>query len=130
MISSSPQTYPFLTDNFSVLKVLENEDMVDIVANNFKIRFDKQFGTMTSYEYYEDILIASGPQMNFWRAPTDNDFGNGMDKRCAIWKEESEPKQVETFAVNQIGKDEVKIEAVYNLKKANAKFTSTLSCIW
>ena len=23
---------------------------------------------------------------NFWRAPTDNDFGNGMDKRCKMWK--------------------------------------------
>ena len=115
------KTEPFLTDNFSVLKVVENMGEVDIVANNFKIGFNREFGTMTSYEFYEDTLITGGPQMNFWRAPTDNDFGNGMDKRCSVWKEESKPKKAEKFSVNQVGNDEVKIEVVYNLEKANAK---------
>lgn len=124
VVSSKRITKPFFTDNFSVLKVVENEVYVDVVANNFKITFNKEYGIITTYEYYEEILISQGPQMNFWRAPTDNDFGNGMDKRCAIWKEESLPKKAEKFGVKQIGKNEVIIEAVYKLENAEAKATS------
>ena len=124
VLSSQRKTEPFLMDNFSVLKVVENEVEVDVVANNIKITFNKAYGTMSAYEYYEEVIINKGPELNFWRAPTDNDFGNRMDKRCAIWKEESLPKQVEKFSVDQIGKDEVKIEVVYKLEKANAKATT------
>ena len=31
-------------------------------------------------------LLMAGPTPNFWRAPTENDFGNRMDVRCAMWK--------------------------------------------
>jgi hypothetical protein len=124
VIPSERRLELFLTDNFSVLKVAENESSVDIIANNFRISFDRVYGTITSYKFYDEELISNGPQLNFWRAPTDNDFGNGMDKRCAIWKEESEPKQVESFTVDQVGKDEVKIEVDYKLEKANAKATT------
>ncbi|MCD4731222.1 MAG: hypothetical protein K8R74_11505 [Bacteroidales bacterium] len=125
VLSSMRKTEPFLTDNFSVLNVVENEIAVDIIANNFEIRFNKEFGTITSYEFYEDELISKGPQLNFWRAPTDNDFGNGMDHRCAIWKEQSKPQEATKFLVNQIGKDEVQIEVEYKLERANATAKSS-----
>ncbi|MFK7949945.1 MAG: beta-galactosidase domain 4-containing protein, partial [Saprospiraceae bacterium] len=30
--------------------------------------------------------LKSQLQPNFWRPPNDNDFGNGMPERCAIWR--------------------------------------------
>ena len=31
--------------------------------------------------------ITAFPIPYFWRAPTDNDFGNGMPKKLAVWRE-------------------------------------------
>ena len=37
---------------------------------------------------------------NFWRAPTDNDFGNGMPERCKVWKEASGLHKLEALSVD------------------------------
>ncbi|MEZ5197882.1 MAG: glycoside hydrolase family 2 TIM barrel-domain containing protein [Bacteroidales bacterium] len=116
----------FLSDNFSVLKVAENESFVEIIAPNFRIKFDREFGTISSYNYYDDNIISEGAVPNFWRAPTDNDFGNGMDARCAIWKEAGKKTDVDKFSVKQVGKDEVNITVDRKLPEAKA----TLSTIY
>ena len=36
---------------------------------------------------YEPSLLDSNIKPFFWRAPTDNDLGNNMHDRCAVWKE-------------------------------------------
>ena len=64
---------------------------VDIIGSNFGLTIDKTTGNITSYrigslEYVQDGF---GLQPNFWRAPTDNDYGNGMPRRLQIWKEAS-----------------------------------------
>ncbi len=43
-------------------------------------------GTVASWMVDGTELIRAGPRPNFWRAPTDNDRGNGMPERCAPWK--------------------------------------------
>jgi len=50
----------------------------------FSIQFD-QTGRLSSYVLEGDTVITEFG-LNFWRAPTDNDFGNGMPKRCADWR--------------------------------------------
>ena len=46
---------------------------------------------MTSYKVNgtEYFVEGFGIQPNFWRAPTDNDYGNGGPKREQIWKQSS-----------------------------------------
>ena len=112
---------PILSDNFSVLKVVESKTLVEINANNFKIVFDRLKGIMTSYNYYDEELIINGAEPNYWRAPTDNDFGNRMEERCAVWKEASFNKNVKSFTVNQIGKDEVQVEVIRSYPKVKAE---------
>ncbi len=119
-LKGEPTTSLFLTDNFSSLKVKETESVALISGNNFKIRFDKNSGTLSSYEFYNQELIRQGPQLNFWRAPTDNDFGNGMEKRCSLWKEESKPKAPESFTILKTEKDEVQIEVLHGFNEAKA----------
>lgn len=68
-----------------------------IVSNNtFRFVFDKKQGIATSYqvngiEYFQDGF---GLRPNFWRGPTDNDYGNGMPERLQIWKKSSHDFQV------------------------------------
>ena len=41
---------------------------------------------MNSYVYDGREYLQGIPAPNFWRAPTDNDVGNGMPQRCGQWK--------------------------------------------
>ena len=108
-LPSVRKTELFLTDNYQTLKIAENEATVDIVTKTFRVTFDRQLGKITSYKYNDEELLKSGPKTNFWRAPTDNDFGNGMPHRCKVWKDASYSKDVEKFAVKQIDNGEVQV---------------------
>ena len=62
-----------------------------VTSSKLNFVFDKQQGIVTSYkvdgvEYFQNGF---GIQPNFWRGPTDNDYGNGAPYRLQIWKESS-----------------------------------------
>lgn len=54
---------------------------------SFEAAFDDTSGTMTSYKVQGRELLAGPLALNFWRPPTDNDRGNGMPGRCAVWRD-------------------------------------------
>ena len=51
----------------------------------------------------------AGPRPNFWRAPTDNDRGNGWPERCAPWKAATANWKVTASAVSQPVPAEVEV---------------------
>ena len=53
--------------------------------------YDKSLCTISSLKVdgKERFAEGWGIRPNFWRAPTDNDYGNGMNKVNAYWKEAS-----------------------------------------
>jgi beta-galactosidase len=120
-LPGSKRTTPIVTDNLSPLKIAENETLLSVSGNQFTITFDKDFGRISSYKFYGEELMNTGPQLNFWRAPTDNDFGNGIETRCTVWKESGKQQPPAKFAVVKAGKSEVRIEVVFGLKKVNSE---------
>ncbi|MCD4734655.1 MAG: DUF4981 domain-containing protein [Bacteroidales bacterium] len=110
----------FLSDNFSVLQLKEKGNKAVVKGNNFEITFDKEKGKLVSYRFYEEELLHNGLQTNFWRAPTDNDFGNGMEKRCAVWKNAGKKAVVKMVNISQSGRDEVRFDVIASLKEAQA----------
>lgn len=94
----------------------------EFVATSSKVRFvfDKSKGVVSSYkvdgtEYFKDGF---GIQPNFWRAPNDNDYGNGMPKRLQVWKESSKNFNV-TEANAQMDGDNATIKVSYLLPAGN-----------
>lgn len=80
----------FVTNGPALKTETEGENLI---VNSSKVNFvfDKATGLVTSYkvngtEYFKDGF---GIQPNFWRAPNDNDYGNGAPKRLQIWKQSS-----------------------------------------
>lgn len=121
ILSDDWELTPILTENLPGLKVLENESQVDVVAPGFRIAFDRQTGNLSSYQFRENELIQNGPKANFWRAPTDNDFGNGMEERCKPWKEASNQMGADLFTVEKKSACEVIIHTRKTLKAVNGK---------
>lgn len=83
----------------SEIKVAETGSSVSITGKEFTVNFDKNTGTISSYRYHDVELLTRGPLPNFRRAPTDNDVGNGLYKRCQVWFDASEKRQVASFEV-------------------------------
>jgi beta-galactosidase len=93
------------------LEVVWSNDrrFLTISGVDFYVRFDTLTGVMTSLEYNGKQFMTRGPLPNFWRAPVDNDFGNHMQKRCAIWKDASIDRVVSFFDVTKPSHGEVNI---------------------
>ncbi len=65
---------------------VETKEVMTVLVPEGEIKFDRNTGQLSSYVINQVQLLSAGPVPNFWRAPTENDFGNRMDVRCAIWK--------------------------------------------
>ncbi|MDN6626270.1 MAG: beta-galactosidase subunit alpha, partial [Pisciglobus halotolerans] len=65
-----------LTDNTKdqQLSVKEEHAFVTVEGDNFSVQFDKVKGKLMIASYGEKQVIESGPKMNLWRAPIDNDM--------------------------------------------------------
>jgi beta-galactosidase len=77
---------------------------VVVSGNNFSVTFDMASGMLDSYKYSERELIRSGLKPDFWRPPTDNDYGNGMPVTLGDWKKAGEKTVVISSGVKQQGK--------------------------
>ena len=104
----------------SALTVTQEGDELAASSSRVQFVFNKKTGIVTSYrvkgkEYFHEGF---GLQPNFWRGPTDNDYGNGAPKREQVWKQSSKNFNVVSASIAMDGKDAV-IKADYLLKAGN-----------
>lgn len=59
-----------------------------VKGQNFNIEFDRHSGYMSKYEVNGTEMLTEGGLLtpNFWRAPTDNDYGANLQNKYAAWK--------------------------------------------
>lgn len=103
----------------------ENDERYLIVdGENFRIEFDKMNGYMSKYQVNGLDLMKEGSYLkpNFWRAPTDNDFGARLNWKYAVWKN---PKIKLVSLQQRIADQQAVIEASYELPEASAKLNLT-----
>ena len=100
------------------LTMAEGGNEVAFSGTAFTITFDKTNGTITDYTWNGTPLILSGPEPNFWRAPVDNDWGNGMAGRCAEWRYAGRDRVLTECIVTDISVTEKQIDVHYTLPGA------------
>lgn len=66
--------------------LVEGVHNIGVRGEHFSAIFSKGGNGMTSYVYGGVEMLKTVPMPNFWRAPIDNDCGNGMQQRMAQWK--------------------------------------------
>ncbi len=67
-------------------QVIHGKHNIGVRGEHFEVLFSVLSGGLVSYRYGGRELLAEVPMPNFWRAPTDNDRGNGMPARYGQWK--------------------------------------------
>jgi beta-galactosidase len=72
------------------LSVIDNDaNYLIIKSDKFDIEFNRHSGFLCRYDIDGKPLLGKDAQLapNFWRAPTDNDFGAGLQQKYAVWKQ-------------------------------------------
>lgn len=107
---------PVIKDNDHNYLIVEGE--------NFIIEFNKHNGYLSRYEADGIQLLNQGAQLtpNFWRAPTDNDYGAGLQHRYAVWKN---PGLKLTSLKQNIENEQAVIQAEYDMKAVKGKLFLT-----
>ena len=105
----------------SELSLSEKDNEVSITGNDFTILFDKSTGMIKSYILDKKEFIQKGFTPNFRRAPTDNDVGNGMAKRCKPWFDATEKQTMEKFEIKKVSPGEIAISVTYNYPEILSK---------
>ena len=67
---------------------------------DFRSAFDRARGEIGSFRYRERELLRTGPVPEFWRAPTDNDFGSDQQIRSRMWRDAGEARTVDSVRVS------------------------------
>lgn len=68
------------------LRIVRGECNTGVHGEHFQALFSDLAGGLVSYRWGGREMIRAVPRPNFWRAPNDNDMGNGMPLRYAQWK--------------------------------------------
>jgi beta-galactosidase len=109
------EQFQLTRDNFSQsvskfqkeITINQTEDNFTLFNENFKLVFDKNVGQITSLDYGRGNLLLKGISPNFWRAPTDNDFGAKVPVKLLKWKQATEKYLLE------------EVQIIYNNKELN-----------
>ena len=68
------------------VRPIEETDCFVFKAANVEVKINKKSGLITDYSNNGKRYFEEFPKPNFWRAPTDNDFGSGMPSKCNVWR--------------------------------------------
>ena len=66
----------------------KKNNVVAVTTPNLTFKLDRSTGLISEYAYNGKSMLGEGGTLkpNFWRAPTDNDMGAGLQKKFKAWK--------------------------------------------
>jgi len=92
---------------FANTKRLDSKPVLESDNNNLKIvkgdvsfEFDKSMG-LKDIVYKDKSLLNGDPEFNFWRAPTDNDWGANAHHKMNVWRSAGENIQLKNVEVKE-----------------------------
>lgn len=94
-----------------------DDENILILCNdkNINISFSKKTGLLYSYTLDGKELLKEPITPNFYRAWTDNDRGNQMDKRCEAWVVNSKKRKLTSFSLDVSEKGVLGINTAFKL---------------
>ena len=66
----------------------KKDNVIAVTTPNLTFKLDRTTGLISEYAYNGRSMLGEGGTLkpNFWRAPTDNDMGAGLQKKFKVWK--------------------------------------------
>lgn len=93
--------------------VADTEDAIRVSGVNWAAAVSKESGLLSSLSWAGEELMLTPLVPNFWRAPTDNDFGNYMQDWAAVWEQAGRNRSLLSLTVSQKSKASAVVTAEY-----------------
>jgi beta-galactosidase len=93
------------------LAVMEDESSIEVSGDGFSVEVDKATGAVTSFIAGGAELLSEPLRPDFWRAATDNDFGNSLGSKAAVWQDVGDGLAVTALTVDTTSDRETVIAA-------------------
>lgn len=132
-----PQGFVVAQDQYPLTQIghhkstLLNQDPVSLVETNksWQIQgqsvvasFDKSNGLLSQYVVNDVNLLDAPIRPEFWRAPTDNDFGENLPEKAKHWLNAGRNIQLTDFKVEPISKTEIKVRTEHYLVDVESRY--------
>ena len=110
----------------------QSAEFVTVSGDNFKIQFDLIKGKISQLNYFgkEMLKNGNGPEPDFWRAPTDNDFGNGLDQRCRVWRKAGAERQLIDKKISPVSDNEAEVRFTFSLQGLKNEIIGTYESLY
>jgi len=104
------------------LEVQTMDKILSFKSGNISGKFNTANGQWQAYMVNGESVLKGFPEPYFWRAPTDNDFGNQMPQRLGIWRSAHANRKLVSVQTNDKREDELSIEVQYQLTDVGASY--------
>jgi beta-galactosidase len=114
-LAAGGKPLPAKQGELEMLQTKTEGSKLEAVGMNIGVVFDLKTGIMESYRFKGKELLKKGPEPDFWRPPTDNDYGYDMDKKLGVWKRAGENIKVTRANVSQPDLGKVVVSFAYDI---------------
>lgn len=109
-------------------KLTQQDNKIDVMAGDVLAEFNTNKNSsaagLVNYSKGGKDILTSTIEPNFWRAPTDNDFGAGIEKKLNVWRGAGYNRKLKEVSVKQTD-NAVSIVFFYRLTDVAADYTQT-----
>ena len=127
------ETTPIDPASLPRLTLQQTDAAATVTGRDFTARFDLRAGTLASLQSGGTELIRKGPQLNLWRAATDNDWGNNLPRRAAVWKNIGPRTKLTATKVSELSPQAVRVQFDHTVNdtagKQVASYTTTYTVL-
>ncbi|MBV6647956.1 MAG: DUF4981 domain-containing protein, partial [Cyclobacteriaceae bacterium] len=125
-------SYPgpsFATNKTLDVSLEETEQTFTVRGQGFLHQFSKTSGELVSMDFGHGNVLIESISANFWRAPTDNDYGFNTQKNWKAWKMASAEQELIYFQFDSATNSEApessvaKITSLYEVQAVNGQVT-------
>ena len=110
------------------IEVAEDDSKAVVNGKDFTVEFDKTTGTISSFVYQGKALLESGPSPDFWRAPTDSDWGYYSGAKLDTWRYAGQDKKVVDVKTENFGTHAIKFTVTSTLPTTSeSAYTQTFT---
>jgi len=109
----------------TALMLREADGAIRVEGAGLRVVFDQASGLLTSLSANGKELVKEPLRPDFWRAPTDNDRGYGMEKKFGVWRRVGRDWKPAGVDVSQPSPREVKVVASGPLPGVGGQYTLT-----
>jgi beta-galactosidase len=110
-----------------VLQDSEKQLLISASSQNHEtaVEFDKSTGWLSQYRIDSKDMLVAQVRPEFWRAPTDNDFGEQFPAKAKVWQLAGQHSELQKISWKKLNEQQIEIRTEHYLTDVESRFLST-----